>query len=629
MKKLFMLLAVTALALTAMTACRGDNGDTPDRLQIPAGHPMEMLALAQEVFPDFEDNGLPHVDGTIFQWGLAHPTPWVGVIGGGGVFSIAAIDSSVANLIGSAGGLFNGNELNQFGPGGVWELTANMENRSVTINQMYDVFWHDGHPLTVYDLYFTLHVMAHPDHVGPRHFRTDNNQDIVGIWDYNEGVTDTIAGLVLSENNTVLTIYFEEFAPTIMYFGFWTSPMPAHIFGAYYPHNVAGMMDSPHVRETPIGWGPFEFVHAEPGESFLLRRNENFVWGAPYIEYMVVRRVAPDMIADAMVAGQFDAVGFRALDFPYHASPSNWRYFGAPARVRQNHFAFRMGWWCFETNENVSEMVFGDDHPRAGEQRYHEMMRPEAWYIRAAMAKAIDWMTITQVRYQGLNFPAGSYLPLLHRYFMDLTVPMFPHSIEEANAILDRGGFTNRDSEGYRTWLDGSRMELIWAASEGPDAEWYYQAHTQAWRDVGIRVSLWQGVFHDIFTIWDAMDFDTDDDEVHFWTGGWNHSSNPANNMWSRSFFENGSRHVSYELDGILDRINSSEAWDMDFLLQAMSDLQWYMYNTIFYFPTTWGIGITAVNNRVANWDTRPHHAHLRDSGWHLTRLTAAEPYRG
>jgi peptide/nickel transport system substrate-binding protein len=627
-KKLLLLLVVTALALATLAACRGRNeGGDIDAFRIPPGHPLNMLEDAMTRFPQHEDNGLQHVSGTVFQRGIAEPTPWQGVIGGA-LYSMSVVDGIFAGLLGTDGGLIEMNEFEQFGEGGVWTVSHDMDSRSITITQHYDVYWHDGVPLTLYDLYFTLHVMAHPDHRGPRNYRTGNTADIIGIGEYNAQEADRIEGLVLSNNNRALTIYFDEFAPTIMYFGVWTAPMPAHIFKPYYDAGrVADMIDSPFVRETPIGWGPFKFVHAEPGESFLFTRNENYVWGAPHIENMVIRRISPDMVPDAMVAGEFDSVGFRALDFPDHMNPTNWRYFGTPNRASQNHYAFRMGWWCFETHQNVSQMLNNPEDPNSG-YRVHDMMRPEAYAIRKAMALAIDWLTITQVRYNGLSFPAGSYIPIRHRPLMDLTVPMFPYDPDTANQVLDDAGFTNRDGEGFRTWLDGSRMELIWALAESPTAEWYYMALKEAWGDIGIRVSLWQGMFHDIWTIWDAMDFDDDDDEVHFWSGSWNHGANPDNSMWSRGEFENASRHNSEELDAILARVNSMEAWDMDFLKAAMSDLQWYMYNNIFYFPTTWGVSLTSVNNRVANWDTR-HTTLTRDFGWHTIRLTAADPARG
>jgi len=653
MKKMFLLLVAVVLALVVFTACRNDNEDDNDNnvtangevttpppagngettgnqgeedhiLDIPEDllpdHPLVLMEAALTQFPQYGDTGLPHVEGTIFQRGLLEATAWPGVVGGGGVFSMSAVDGLINDLLN--GSLFAMNEFDQFGPGGIVTVEANMDARSITMSQHYDVYWHDGAPLTLYDLYFTYHVMAHPDHAGPRNFRSGNMPEIVGIWEYHDGEADRIEGLVLSNDNRTLTIYFNEFAPTIMYFGVWTSPMPAHLFGAFYPNNVAEMINSPYVRENPIGWGPFIFVNAEPGESYFLRRNENYVWGTPYIQYKMIRRISPDLSAPAMASGEFDMIFFRQLDYAYHMSPTNFRYFGSPNRVGQGHYAFRMGWWDFENHQNVSSMI----NEETGEYRVHDMMRPEAWYIRAAMAMAIDWPTIGQLRYHGLRFPAGAWIPIRHLPLMDLEVPMFAFNPAAANALLDEAGFTNRDSQGFRTWLDGEPMNLIWALAEDPTSEWYYQAMTQFWGDVGIRVSLWQGMFHDIWDIWDAMDFDADNDEVHFWSGAWNHGANPANSMWSREEFENASRHNSEELDAILARINSMAAWDMDYLMDAMSALQWYKYNNIFYFPTTWTVTLTALNNRVANWDTRVSTL-TRDFGWHTVRLTAAQPY--
>jgi peptide/nickel transport system substrate-binding protein len=211
---------------------------------------------------------------------------------------------------------------------------------------------------------------------------------------------------------------------------------------------------------------------------------------------------------------------------------------------------------------------------------------------------------------------------------MDLTIPMFGYNPAEANALLDAAGFTTRDAEGFRNWPDGERLEITWAQSDGPTAEFYYQFYTQAWRDIGVRVTLWEGTFHDINRIWDYMDFDMDNDEVDIWTGAWQAGANPnPSGVWGPGADWNASRHTSPEWEALLERLDTTEAWDEEYLMQAFSEIQWYKYNNIFYFPTTWTISLVSYNNRVANWDTRvdawPQH------GWHTVRLTAAQPYRG
>jgi peptide/nickel transport system substrate-binding protein len=405
---------------------------------------------------------------------------------------------------------------------------------------------------------------------------------------------------------------FDEFPPTIIYFGVMTSPIPAHIF-ANIP--VRDMIDSDAVRSNPIGWGPFKFEHIVPGESMSAVRNENYVFGAPEIERIVVRRIDPDMIADAMVAGEFDLVTFRTQDYEYHMQPSNWRYLSAPSRS-YGFVAFRMGHWCFETDRNLP-----------GPGRY--VNRPGGDVLRKAMAMAPDFLTVTQQKYNGLRFPAGAYLSPIHVPFMDLTVPMFGYNPAEANRILDEAGFTTRDADGYRNWPDGQPLDIVWAHSDGPDAEFYYQFYTQAWHDIGVRVSLWEGSFHDINRIWDYMDFDWDDDVVDIWTGAWQAGANPnPSGVWGPYADWNASRHTSPEWEELLERLDKTEAWDEEYLLQAFSDIQWYKYNNVFYFPTTWTISLTALNNRVSNWDTRVG-IPPAEFGWHTVRLTAAQPYRG
>ena len=612
MKKLLLLLVVTAMALTTLTACRGDDDNDGGTFFIPDGHPLEMLAAALDAFPQYVDNGLQHVAGTTFHYGLLSTSTWSGVIGGNSVFGQAASDNELAVLLGTSNSLIAGTTMRTFGEGGVATATPDVEARTLTIQQHLDVYWHDGVPLTLYDLQYTFYVLAHPDNPQTTRFFEGSNSLITGIMDYHNGLTDTITGLVLSEDRRTLTMHFDEFPPTIIYFGVITAPIPAHIFSQI---PVADMIDSDAVRTNPIGWGPFMFEHLVPGEAMSAVRNPNFVFGAPHIERINVRIIDPGMAADAMVAGEFDLISFRTLDYEYHQNPTNFRYLGSPSRT-YGFVTFRMGHWDFDNHRNLP-----------GPGRY--INRPGGRELRRAMALAPDYLSLSQHRYFGLSFPAGAYLAPWHVDFMDLTVPMFPHDVEEANRILDEAGFTTRDAEGYRTWPDGEHLDIIWAQMEGPTAEFYYQFYTQAWRDIGVRVSLWEGTFHDANRIWDYMDFDMDNDEVVMWTGAWSVGANPnPSGVWGPGADWNASRHTSPEWEALLERLDSTEAWDQDYLMQIFSEIQWYKYENIFYFPTMWSVLLTAINNRVANWDTRPGQ-NPRTSGWHTIRLTAEAPYRG
>jgi len=67
--------------------------------------------------------------------------------------------------------------------------------------------------------------------------------------------------------------------------------------------------------------------------------------------------------------------------------------------------------------------------------------------------------------------------------------------------------------------------------------------------------------------------------------------------------------------------------WDHDYMMQAYSDIQRHLYEQAPYFPYFWRTNVVALNNRVANWDTRIGIPPAQQ-GIHTIRLTAPEPYR-
>jgi peptide/nickel transport system substrate-binding protein len=209
MKKILLLLAVTAMALTALVACRNENnqGNNEPAFLIPAGHPLEMMEEALSHFPQFVDTGEAHVAGTTFHWGLGSPSAWPGILGANAIFGQAALDADLASLIGTGGSLVAMSPLRTFGEGGVATAIPNVEAKTLTIQQeIFNVYWHDGVPLTLADLYFTYHVLAHPENPNVTRFQEGSNRLITGIMDYREGNASSIAGLTLSDDHRTLTI---------------------------------------------------------------------------------------------------------------------------------------------------------------------------------------------------------------------------------------------------------------------------------------------------------------------------------------------------------------------------------------------------------------------------------------
>ena len=107
--------------------------------------------------------------------------------------------------------------------------------------------------------------------------------------------------------------------------------------------------------------------------------------------------------------------------------------------------------------------------------------------FRQALSLAINRRQIIDIVYSGMGEPAQvspgreSYFhhEKLHKSFTD-------YAPEQANQILDAIGLTGRDSEGYRTFKDGTRMAWHYSLPEGED-EGPTELVIEDWGRVGIR----------------------------------------------------------------------------------------------------------------------------------------------
>jgi peptide/nickel transport system substrate-binding protein len=557
-----------------------------------------------ERFPQVFDNGLPHVEGTTFRQAMVSADPWAGLFGAA-TFGDAIDDGTISTLLGTEASLFSFAPTLQWGQDGVVNWSVDVPNSIITLNMQHEVYWHDGVPLTLDDLVFAFELMADAEYLGGR-FGT-NERRILGIMDFHEGNADSISGLVLSNNNRTLDIHFDGIAPEILYAGLWSSPAPRHIFGHM---SVADIPPSDEFRLNPVGWGPFIFVSTIPGESILMRRNENYVFGTPYIEYMVIERIHPDVVASAMVSGDFDFATFSAIQFQDHQTPSNFRYVASMVST-YDVIAFRFGYFDYDENVVVHE--------------YDRLMHNRD--LRRAMSMAINTQALGEQLFSGLRFPAGSFMSALHGAFMDINVPTLGYDPDRARQILDDAGFVV-GADGYRTMPDGSDLTVQWAYITGEADDIIIGFFTQAWADIGVRVVLWQGRAHARLALWDILDFDDDNGEVHIYSTGWGSAGfnpNPSG-RWGPNSWLNMARYGSAEWTALLDRLATDAMWDHDYMMQAYSDIQRHLYEQAPYFPYFWRTNVVALNNRVANWDTRIGIPPM-ESGIHTVRLTAANPY--
>lgn len=109
--------------------------------------------------------------------------------------------------------------------------------------------------------------------------------------------------------------------------------------------------------------------------------------------------------------------------------------------------------------------------------------------VRQALNHATDRETIVKTVYQGLNDPATSVLSPITPYYTDLS-EYLTFDVDKANQLLDEAGWTERDSDGFRT-KDDKRLSIETKYSgAGTSTELLLQALQAQWKTVGLEFVL-------------------------------------------------------------------------------------------------------------------------------------------
>ena len=587
-----------------LTSCSTDTNQSISPPLYEQEHPLIALQNAIEKFPQMSgiDNNDPHISGGHFRQAVGADTPPPGVFNP--IFQSSGADWSFSAWF-SGGSVLSGTPANTIGQHGIasWEMDENAKTITLTMQEY--VYWHDGVPLTLDDVVFAVEAISSPGYSAAGGMRfTYAVQNIAGVWEFHRGEAEYISGLVLSEDKRRLTFHFLEFYPSILHFGFWTVPYPRHIFGDVPIHLHSTHY---HTRVKPIGWGPFVVKNIVPGESMHLVRNENFWAGRPYLDEVTIQVVPTAMVASLMAEGVFDLADFRLQDFPDFKEPTNFHFLGDITNTF-NLVAFNLGEW-----DSENSMIRPAESPRMSCRNF-----------RRALAYAVDETLLTAGFFDGLRFPATSIIPPGHSRFIDTELVGFPHNPRRAVKLLDYSGWET-GADGWRTFPDGSELVLNFVVRAGDYWPIVSQHYAQAWRDIGINVRVIQAEFNDIIAnIYNADNWDWD---VHI--AGWSAGANPNPNLLWGHTAANRSRYMNPTLEHHLELFNSSNAWDLDWLVNHYHEWQQLFHYYVPAFPTNWRIALTAVNNRVTDFYIGATEDGIRTKGGrHRIRLTANQPQR-
>jgi len=597
--------------------------DAPPVVSVDGQHPgLDVLDELLTRFPMATTNNNPILQpgdpGNTMRLVIGSPNTFPGLFEG--VMSSEAFDSNIMDFQRSPLVFFDASFM--WADGGIADLRFDLPNNAVELNMNHDVYWHDGTPLTLDDLVFAYELMSHPEEEqGIRFVAAHFVPWVIGVEEWRDGTADHISGLVLSNNNRTLRIYYDRpLPPAAQYAGsVWLTPTPRHhLEPAIAEVGVGNLSNHARARHEALGWGPFIIESIVPGESVLFRANENYYRGRPNLDYILWQILPNEIFMAAMREGQYDITiqGMPVVHFEEHQlfNPNNYVLLGQTATGN--------GFMYFRTGT----MEDGLATPR-----------PDGWHpiqdvaIRRALAHAMPQQLIADTIQNGLSVPAGTIMnPFNARAFITPQVGGFDFNLDRARQILDEAGYTEFGPDGFRLNLDGSPMYFNFAANDNAFNQEAVPTYLQMWREIGLDVRIFQDDLIEWNTFLDnVLLSDNWSDDVHLFISNWTMGFNPSPaGLWAPDNSFNMPRHNSPQFAQIIEDIGSQEAFDNDFLMDAYVRWQVYMYENAVANQMFWGVGLTAVNNRVANFSLeRSVGANGVMQSVHLWAVTAPQAY--
>jgi len=563
-------------------------------------------AVEASGFPTGVQNHGEPIEGGVMIVGLTSAAPFPGMFNP--AFQVAAPDGAIINFIIPSLLCFDQNW--RYGRTGPVTMDFNLDAMTATLTMTEDIFWQDGVPLTLDDLLFAMEIISHPDYTGTRWWSFPAHESIVGIHDFRDGTADYIAGVILSEDNRVMTIHFEEMHTTKTFGAFNAIPVPRHHFEGIA---IADMADHPNSRHDMIGFGPFIIDMVIPGEMVRLVRNDNFWAGAPLLDAVEVHIVTPALAPYAIRDGSVDVMLNLTWPVIHNLDADNVTFLAAPLN-NVLHTGFRVGTMCPDGGRHIM-----DDTRIVSDVN-----------LRRAMGYAINDILISEELFYGFSSPATAMsTPFMGDFWHSTMAGFSVFDLDLANRILDEAGYTERDAYGYRMTPDGREITLSWAKTWTNFNETIATWMIEDWSRIGIRVELWRGDFVAAAELLNYINNDLDSGEIDLFDQSFALGHNPdPTSLWGPYSHSNRTRYNSEELDAILARIVSTDSFDIAYQVSAMHEWQEYAYANAIAIPRRYGQAVASVNHRVYGFDiANIDGARFIGEQSHLWQLTATQPF--
>ena len=299
-----------------------------------------------------------------------------------------------------------------------WDVSE--DESELTFHLRDDIYWHDGHLTTAYDVAFTYLTAVDPRSGFP-------NPAFFQNYLPGEGGVEVVDSF---------TVRF-RLRPHAEYMDPWRTVaiMPRHLLGDVPPEALAR---HPYGEVCPVGNGPFRFVSRSPGDRWVFAANPSFppgLGGGPFLDRYVYR-VIPEqttLLAELLTGG----VDVHVAMFPNHARRAE-----AEPGLRVLSFPYR-------------SVLFAGWNSRVG-----KLSDPR---LRRALTLGVNRRQIMEGIHGEQAVLVNSGIPPVHWAFDPTLGDSFPYDPGRARDLLEAAGWTDRDGDGIREDPEGAplRIELI------------------------------------------------------------------------------------------------------------------------------------------------------------------------
>jgi peptide/nickel transport system substrate-binding protein len=313
---------------------------------------------------------------------------------------------------------------------------ASPDSRDYTISVRPGVKWHDGTPLTVDDVVFS----------------------IGSVWQPISGgiAMKALSGVEAKDDHTVV-VHFSRPLPEFTFLSILASEpgviLPKHVYA------TGDVITNP-ANNKPVGSGPWKLKEWVRGSHVEYERNADY-WraGLPYLDRLIIRWWGePAERSAAFEAGELHIGVSNPIPPPEMKRLAGTGKFAIESRGYENY-------------EGTTVIMFNVRHPILGRRE-----------VRQAILHGIDRQFISDTVYFGSASPAESPLQTTNKMFFDPDVPKYDFDPAKAAKLLDAAGYPMKGTSRFAVNL----VAAGWFSENFKTGAYLKQALT----DIGIEINL-------------------------------------------------------------------------------------------------------------------------------------------